>query len=50
LSADELERHFAEKGLGVPLDAKMTVRHQCNLVAKNTNSFLGSLAKALPGG
>ncbi|GAB0179609.1 hypothetical protein GRJ2_000426200 [Grus japonensis] len=46
LHAKELERSFAEKYVGVLLDTKLTVGHQCVLGAK-ANSFLGFIRKGI---
>ncbi|PKU45422.1 hypothetical protein llap_4275 [Limosa lapponica baueri] len=42
-----LESSSSEKDLGILVDKKLTMRHQCALVAKEANRILGSIKKSM---
>lgn len=45
INVNELERSFTEKDLGVLMNIKLTVGHQCTLATKKANSLLGFIRK-----
>ncbi|GAB0186483.1 mitochondrial enolase superfamily member 1 [Grus japonensis] len=47
LGATQLESSFAEKDLGVPVDTKLKISHQCALVAKKANGILGCIRQSV---
>lgn len=47
LSTDQLESSFVEKGLGVPVDTKLTMRQQCAFAAKKAKSLLACVRKSV---
>ena len=47
LWADQLERSSVEKDLGVLVDNRLAVNHQCAFVARKANSILGCIKKRM---
>ncbi|PKU44633.1 rna-directed dna polymerase from mobile element hypothetical protein [Limosa lapponica baueri] len=47
LGADLLENRSEEKGMGVLVDNKLTMRQQCALVPKKANGLLGCIKKSV---
>ena len=47
LGNDLLERSTAVKDLGVPMDKKLTMSHQCALVSKKANDILWCINKSV---
>lgn len=45
LGTDQMESSFVEKTLGVQVDTKLTMRHQCALAAKKAKSLLVCVRK-----
>jgi len=50
LGADLLDSSSADRGLGVPVDDKLTMSQQCALVAKKANDILMCIKKSVASG